>query len=121
MSGLEVIGGISAIISFLDASKKLYDSVQRDTNLPKTFQTIGSRLPVIRHTLETCETTLKLKIDSLPENVYEELDNLVYACQAKAKNLEEILRRSYLDQAILFTSGTPQLSDDSVKGRRLSS
>ncbi|KAJ5652614.1 hypothetical protein N7507_010040 [Penicillium longicatenatum] len=77
----------------LDASKKLYDNVQRDINLPKTFQVVGYRLPVIRHTLETCEAKLKLNINSVPENVCEELDNLIYACQRKAKNLEGIFEK----------------------------
>lgn len=46
MSGLEVIGGIPAMIIFLDTSIKIYDSAQNDMKLPETFKSVQRRLPV---------------------------------------------------------------------------
>ena len=38
MSGVEVIGAISAVISIIDASIKVYDSAQKDWKLSETFK-----------------------------------------------------------------------------------
>jgi hypothetical protein len=51
MSGLEVIGGLSAIIGVIDASTKIYDSARKDLKLSKTFEVVGCRLPIILDTL----------------------------------------------------------------------
>lgn len=55
MSGLEVLGGLSAVISLLDASIKIYDSAQHDIKLSATFEVVRLRLPVLLHTLEICK------------------------------------------------------------------
>lgn len=93
MSGLEVIGGISAVISILDASKRIYDNVQKDINLPKTFEVVGRRLPVIKHTLEICISNLQPNTDLIPEAVCDDLGDLIYVCQTQAKHLEEIFQK----------------------------
>ncbi|KAK5548612.1 hypothetical protein LTR46_011963 [Exophiala xenobiotica] len=38
MSGMEVIGAISAVISIIDASIKIYESAQKDSKLSETFK-----------------------------------------------------------------------------------
>jgi len=48
-----VIGGISAVISTIDASIKIYDSAQKDLKLSETFKAVGSRLPILLDTLQT--------------------------------------------------------------------
>ena len=50
-SGLEVIGGISAVITPFDASIKIYDSAQSDAKLSGTFEVVRRQLPVILHIL----------------------------------------------------------------------
>ena len=42
MSGLEVIGGISAVISIADACVKIWDSAQKDIKLPDMFKVVAS-------------------------------------------------------------------------------
>jgi hypothetical protein len=56
MSGVEVIGAISAVIGILDASVKIYNSAQKDLKLSETFEAVGNRLPILLDTLQTCES-----------------------------------------------------------------
>lgn len=92
-SGLEVIGGISAVISLLDASIKVYDSARNDLKLPETFEIIRRRLPVILDTLETCKNHMEAKENSIPEDVCEALDNTLDSCDKKARNLREMFEK----------------------------
>ena len=93
MSGLEVIGGISAVISILDASIKIYDSAQHDIKLSVTFEVIRNRLPVLLHTLETCKKHLQSKKTAMPEEVCEALEKTLDSCDAKASNLRSIFEK----------------------------
>ncbi|KAJ5624186.1 TPR repeat protein [Penicillium lagena] len=71
MSGLEVIGGISTVITLLDASIKVYDSVQSDARLSGTFEVVRRRLPVILHVLQRCKNVLEQSKDSMSSDVCE--------------------------------------------------
>lgn len=93
MSGLEVIGGISAVISLLDASIKIYDSACHDIKLPATFEVIRRRLPVLLHTLETCKRHLQLRKDAIPEVACEAIETTLDACDTKASNLRGIFEK----------------------------
>ncbi|EAW19385.1 TPR repeat protein [Aspergillus fischeri NRRL 181] len=93
MSGLEVIGGISAIISLLDASIKIYDSARNDIKLSATFEVVRRRLPVLLHILETCKNNLESRKDAIPEDVCEALERCLDACDAKASNLRGIFEK----------------------------
>ncbi|KAK5214923.1 hypothetical protein LTR47_012055 [Exophiala xenobiotica] len=53
MSGMEVIGAISAVISIIDASIKIYEGAQKDSKLSETFK-ITSAKPWEK-TLEACD------------------------------------------------------------------
>lgn len=90
MSGLEVIGGISAIITLLDTSIKFYDSTRNDIKLPETFESVRHRLPVILHILQTCQDKLEPGKDSMPSDVCDALENILDSCRAKAGKLREI-------------------------------
>ena len=93
MSGLEVIGGISAIIGIIDASIKIYDSARKDAKLPETFQTVGRRLPVILDTLQTCKTQLDPIKASITADVCEALEQILEGCDEKARKLREIFEK----------------------------
>lgn len=93
MSGLDVIGGISAIISLLDASIKIYDSTRNDIKLSSTFEVVRRRLPVLLHTLETCENHLKSRKDAIPKDVCDGLEKSLDSCDAKASNLRSIFKK----------------------------
>ncbi|KAJ5611988.1 TPR repeat protein [Penicillium lagena] len=90
MSGLEVIGGISAIVALLDTSIQVYDSARNDIKLSKTFESVRRRLPVILHILQACENDLKPGSDSMPSDIYDALEKVLDSCNEKARKLREI-------------------------------
>ena len=66
----EVIGAISAVITLVETSIKIYDSARRDIKLIETFEVVRRRLPVILYTLAICKGNL----DSIAEDVGEALE-----------------------------------------------
>lgn len=93
MSGLEVIGGISAIISIIDASIKIYGSAQKDLKLSETFKAVGRRLPIILDTLQTCKNHLEPTTGTITTDVCEALEEILEACDEKAGRLRQIFER----------------------------
>jgi hypothetical protein len=93
MSGLEVIGAISATIGIIDAVTKLYDGAQKDLQLTTTFRTVGQRLPVINNILQTCRNRLEPIKNSIPADVCESLENIIDGCQEKAGKLRQIFEK----------------------------
>jgi hypothetical protein len=93
MSGLEVIGSISAVITLLGASIKIYDSAQNDAKLSETFEIVRSRLPVILHILQRCKDDLEPGKESMPPEVCDALEKLLDACDEKARKLREIFEK----------------------------
>jgi RNA processing factor Prp31 len=93
MSGLEVIGAISAVIAILDSSIKVYDSAQKDLKLSETFNTVRSRLPVLLETLKTCASALQPVEDSLPVDVCEALETILTRCDETAGKLRQIFEK----------------------------
>jgi RNA processing factor Prp31 len=93
MSGLEVIGAISAVIAILDSSIKVYDSAQKDLKLSETFKTVRSRLPVLLETLKTCASDLQPVEDSLPADVCEALETILTRCDETAGKLRQIFEK----------------------------
>jgi hypothetical protein len=93
MSGLEVIGAISAVIAILDSSIKVYDSAQKDLKLSETLKTVRSRLPVLLETLKTCASDLQPVEDSLPADVCEALETILTRCDETAGKLRQIFEK----------------------------
>lgn len=94
MSGLEVIGAISAVIGILDASIKIYESVKKDAKLNEAFQTVGRRLPVILDTLRACKDHLQPIQDTLSPAVCEALETMIEGCDGKAGKLRQIFEKT---------------------------
>jgi septal ring factor EnvC (AmiA/AmiB activator) len=93
MSGVEVIGAISAVISIVDASIKIYESAQKDLKLSETFKVVGRRLPIILDTLQTSKSHLQPIRDSLPVDACEALEKILEACDEKAGKLRQIFEK----------------------------
>lgn len=90
MSGLDVIGGIAAVIEIINASIKIYDSARNDIKLSGTFRVVGRRLPIILHTLQTCKSGLEPKRCTLPPDVCEALEKILDSCDENARKLRDI-------------------------------
>lgn len=94
MSGLKVIGGISVVISIIDASVKIYDSTRKDIKLSKTFDTVGRKLPLILNTLKTFKSNLEPSKGTMPEDACKALEKTVDVCRENAEILREIFEKT---------------------------
>lgn len=119
MSGLEVIGGISAVISILDASVKIYDKAQKDIKLPETFKVVRRRLPIILHTLETYENHLEPRKTSIPEDVWTALNETVDTCEKKAGNLRTIFEKIFRGQSDTWKTRYSKVLHSLGKGNKV--
>lgn len=59
MSGAEVLGIISAVITIVDTIKQLYDGAHDSTGLPEAFREVTARLPLVRKILESVDSHLR--------------------------------------------------------------
>ena len=94
MSGLEVVGAISAVIGILDASVKAYEILRKDAKLSETYQVVGMRLPIILNTLKNCRDHLDSIQDTPEDSVCDALDKIVEACREKARMLRDIFKNT---------------------------
>lgn len=89
MSGAEVLGLISGIISVVDASLEIYNAVKDASGLPPSFRDIASRLPAIK-------LTLRKALDGLDagrsDNSVESIRSSLEMCKRKVEELEGIFR-----------------------------
>lgn len=93
MSGLDVLSGISAVISIIDASLKIYNDTRKDLNLPQTFELVVLKLPIIRATLQTCKNHLVSIQDDISADVCDALEKLIDSCDDKARKLRHIFEK----------------------------
>ncbi|KAL6789204.1 hypothetical protein J3E68DRAFT_105386 [Trichoderma sp. SZMC 28012] len=105
MSGAELIGIISGIISILDASLKIYEAVEDASGLPRCFRNVVARLPVVQDTLETARAALEEVEDKGDEEELSKLKSrdalvkILESCYDKAAMLNKTL------QTIMPTQG----------------
>lgn len=94
MSGLEVIGGISAVIAILDGSVKVWTATRKDVQFSKTFQTVANRLPILLDTLQTCRAHLEPIQTQLPAEAVDGLLRTVQNCETKAQKLRTVFEKT---------------------------
>jgi hypothetical protein len=92
MSGPEVIDGISGLMTILEGPAKVYESARKDIQLSEAFEIVGRRLPVLCHILQICKRNLELYKDLSPD-AWQALENILDACDAKARKLSEIFEK----------------------------
>ncbi|ERF72615.1 hypothetical protein EPUS_05669 [Endocarpon pusillum Z07020] len=94
MSGLEVLGGISAVIAIIDGSVKIWESARKDLKFSETFETVGDRLPILRDILQTCHEHFEPIKKSLPADTAQGLVKTVNNCKRKAEKLGTIFQET---------------------------
>jgi N-terminal domain on NACHT_NTPase and P-loop NTPases len=94
MSGVEVLGGISAVIAIIDGSVKVWQSARKDLNFSATFETVGNRLPILQGIFQTCHEHFKPIEKSLPTDVAQGLVKTVKDCERKAEKLRTIFQET---------------------------
>ena len=90
MSGLEVIGGISAVVAIIDSCVKVYGSGQKDLRLPEALNVVARQLPILSDTLLTCKHHLESRKSSIPPDVCNALEKTLASCKEKAGRLQTI-------------------------------
>lgn len=93
MSGVDVIGGISAVITIIDVSLKIYHDTRKDLKLPQTFEIVVHKLPIIRDTLQKCKSHLVSIQDDISADVCAALEKIIDSCDDKATNLRQIFEK----------------------------
>lgn len=89
MSGAEVLGLISSIISVIDASLEIYNAVKDSSGLPPSFRNVASRLPAINLTLR--KALDGLDADRSDDSV-ETIKSSLEMCKRRVEELEGIFR-----------------------------
>lgn len=94
MSGAELIGIISGIISIVDASLKIYEAVEDVSGLPRSFRNAIARLPVVQDTLETARASLEEEEEEGKSRAESRkaLAKILNSCYDKAAALSKTLR-----------------------------
>lgn len=87
MSGAEVLGIISAVISIVDATFKVYNAARDETGLPPNFKTVATKLPLISTLLEGAERYIKGKAN---DAFTTKLTPILSDCKEKATQLQQL-------------------------------
>lgn len=91
MSGIEVLGLISSIISIIEASLEVYRSLTNASGLPSSFHDVASQLPAINATLRMASQGLyKDKSDDSVQTI----KSSVEVCKKNVEELDLIFRNA---------------------------
>jgi hypothetical protein len=93
MSGAEaslVLGIISAIISIIDATKKVYEAVEDEAGLPTNFKKSATKLPLILKLLEYAEEHVNNETD---ESIKAAFTPTLEDCKVQALHLQELFEK----------------------------
>ncbi|KAJ2975524.1 hypothetical protein NQ176_g5474 [Zarea fungicola] len=87
MSGAEVLGIISAVISIIDATSKVYIALKDEGGLPPNFKPVATKLPLVSQLLESAETYVKAEADDALTVTF---TPVLKDCKEKATQLQQI-------------------------------
>ncbi|CAI7601620.1 unnamed protein product [Penicillium manginii] len=87
MSGIEVVGLISAVVGILTAITDVYDGLKDAANLPEAIRKVAERLPLVRSILESVEKHIASHPD---EQACQAMETVVKKCKINAERLQEI-------------------------------
>jgi hypothetical protein len=89
MSGAEVIGLISGVISIVTAIKEIYDAVKDKDNIPEAFREVIAKLPLVHDTLEAAKAQIEVEQSAVTGPV----ENIIRSCQDKAAKLMKLFQK----------------------------
>ncbi|KAF3806885.1 hypothetical protein GCG54_00007135 [Colletotrichum gloeosporioides] len=88
MSGVEaVIGLIGGVIGLLEAANKAYATIKDMAGLPKAFQEVSQRIPLVLQILEHVKTNA----GQAPRTTIDAITPVVTSCKGEAEMLKDIL------------------------------
>jgi hypothetical protein len=89
MSGAEVLGIISGVITVVEATINLYKTAKDSSGLPPSLRDAASRLPLIQESLTVAAHGIQRDAQTPPES-YAALEAALQACSDKATQLHHI-------------------------------
>lgn len=82
---------ISAIITIIDAIRKVFEASKDAQGLPKAFREVANRLPLVKNILEAAKQHIEGR--NADEDSFTDARGLVETCEKKAKKLERIFNK----------------------------
>lgn len=90
MSGAEVLGIISAVISIVDATINLYNAAKDEAGLPPNFKTVSTKLPLVSKLLDDAERYVDSNIDNAFTTTF---IPVLKDCKDKATRLQQLFEK----------------------------
>ena len=90
MSGIEILGLVSGIITLIDACLKIYDGAKEAPGLPSVLQDSARRLPLIRQALLAAREGVKQ--EEWPHETGISLLSMLSSCEDKVRQMLGILQ-----------------------------
>lgn len=90
MSGAELVGIISAVISIVDATIKVYNAAKDDAGLPPNFKTVSTKFPLVSMLLKDAERYINDKADS---TITATFTPVLTHCKEKATELQQVFEK----------------------------
>lgn len=90
MSGVEIIGLISSIITLIDASVTIYKTLEGGPGLPLSFRDSAARLPLIQDSLTLVRQNLDADASSAASHAA--LKQVLEACAGRATALHDVFQ-----------------------------
>ncbi|KAF5671248.1 ankyrin repeat-containing protein [Fusarium heterosporum] len=97
MSGIEVVGLITATITIVETINKVFNGLKDAEGLPKAFQEVSGRLPLVQTVLEAVEEQVRADDNGAATQAMAEI---VTRCKIRAEDLEKIFK------AVMSSEGT---------------
>ncbi|QGI81314.1 hypothetical protein CEK25_008043 [Fusarium fujikuroi] len=89
MSGIEVVGLVSGILTILETIGKLSDALKNAKDLPPAFREVADKLPIVRDILQAVEKHLSTSAD---QGADEAIKAVLKHCREKAEKLEKLFK-----------------------------
>lgn len=93
MSGAEVLGIISAVISIIDATIQVTNAIQDEAGLPSNFKTVAAKLPLIAKLLDDAERYVEEEGNEENEGLVLSFTPVLKDCKEKAAQLQELFEK----------------------------
>ena len=99
MSGLEApaVLAMASVITIMQGLKQVYDAAKHVQVLPKAFNEVAARLPLVETTLDLAKKQLEkrqIMSDGIDQRSLQGVQTTVEACERKARKLDEIFRKA---------------------------
>ncbi|KAF5600694.1 Het-eN [Fusarium pseudoanthophilum] len=89
MSGIEVVGLVSGILTILETIGKLSDAIKNAKDLPPAFREVADKLPIVRDILQAVEKHLSTSPDQGSDDA---IKAVLKHCRDKAEKLEKLFK-----------------------------